>query len=293
MSNLRLDRARKFRGNVAVPDSEWLFNQAKSQAGQELFVIAMTQGKVNGRWLEIGCGHPVSSNNTYLLEKRLGWSGISIDSERMDQTIITPFEEYWESFYYGMRDSTWPEYPVGFEEIPISAQLRYREYYDNFIARQRTDVDFIDPSDRSWSTVRPNAQFIQADAFDMDYSKFTGSFDYLQVDIHPSSANFELLNKILPFHRFSVITFEHDAWDHTQESQQCRVQSRDYLRSLGYELVISDATVPPGHGNGIGDEPINFEDWWVAPDIVPTDIIDLYRNLSDDGQPKYYFETLF
>jgi hypothetical protein len=92
VSDLRLDSPRYFRAPVDVADSEWLFNQAKSQAGQELFVIAMTEGRQHGRWLEIGCGDPIRSSNTYLLEKKLQWSGISIDMERMDRNMITPFE---------------------------------------------------------------------------------------------------------------------------------------------------------------------------------------------------------
>jgi hypothetical protein len=99
VSNIRLDLPRQFRGPVDIPDSEWVFNQAKSQAGQELFVMAMTQGKRSGTWLEIGCGDPIRSNNTYLLEKRLDWTGTSIDLERMDNDIVTPFEEYWSGFY--------------------------------------------------------------------------------------------------------------------------------------------------------------------------------------------------
>jgi hypothetical protein len=49
-----------------------------SQAWQDLFVLAMTQGKRNGTWLEVGASWPIFVNNTYLLSK-FGWSGISID----------------------------------------------------------------------------------------------------------------------------------------------------------------------------------------------------------------------
>lgn len=49
-----------------------------SQAWQDLFVLAMTQGKRNGTWLEVGACWPIFVNNTYLLSK-FDWSGISID----------------------------------------------------------------------------------------------------------------------------------------------------------------------------------------------------------------------
>ena len=50
-----------------------------SQIYQDLFVLSMTDGKMNGTYLEIGSGDPVYGNNTYLLEQNYNWSGISID----------------------------------------------------------------------------------------------------------------------------------------------------------------------------------------------------------------------
>ncbi len=58
----------------------------QSQAQQDLFVIAMTQGKLFGNYLEIGAGNPILGNNTFALEQHLNYSGISID---IDQTILS------------------------------------------------------------------------------------------------------------------------------------------------------------------------------------------------------------
>ena len=41
----------------------------------------------NGYYVDVGCGHPVKNNNTYLLSKK-GWSGINID---LDQDNIDLF----------------------------------------------------------------------------------------------------------------------------------------------------------------------------------------------------------
>jgi hypothetical protein len=270
-----------------------LFNLTKSQAGQDLFVTAMTQGLRHGQWLELGCGDPICSSNTYFLEKHLGWSGISIDQQRMDTDIITPFEEYWQGFYRTIRAPSWPVDPVPPQDVPDSQRLENMSYYENFIKRQITDIDAIPRDQRSWHTARPRTDFRAMDARDLDLSTILGHVDYLQIDVHPSMLNLEMLEKVLPVIRFSVITFEHDAWDHTAESQHVRLASRELLREHGYVMVISDVTVPPGHGNGIGDEPINFEDWWVDPDFINSDIIALYQDLRDHGDPKYYFHTLF
>jgi len=49
-----------------------------SQAYQDLFVLTMLRGKLNGRYLEIGSNEPQLLSNTALLES-LGWKGISIE----------------------------------------------------------------------------------------------------------------------------------------------------------------------------------------------------------------------
>jgi tetratricopeptide (TPR) repeat protein len=70
-----------------------------SQVYQDIFVLTMLDGKREGRFVEVGCGDPVLNNNTILLEKEFGWTGIAIDillektdkfnRERPTKTICT------------------------------------------------------------------------------------------------------------------------------------------------------------------------------------------------------------
>ena len=50
-----------------------------SQIGQDDFVIEKLNSKIDGNFVDIGAGHPVEINNTYLLEKNYNWTGISFD----------------------------------------------------------------------------------------------------------------------------------------------------------------------------------------------------------------------
>ena len=50
-----------------------------SQAGQDLFVLSMLDGKREGTFLDLGCNQPILINNTYLLESGFGWNGLSVD----------------------------------------------------------------------------------------------------------------------------------------------------------------------------------------------------------------------
>ena len=49
-----------------------------SFGGCDLLIDYIFKSKKKGVYLDVGCQHPVSNNNTYLLYKR-GWSGINID----------------------------------------------------------------------------------------------------------------------------------------------------------------------------------------------------------------------
>lgn len=50
-----------------------------SQSYQDLFVLTMLDEKSNGNYLEIGAMLPLANNNTYVLESRFGYKGISIE----------------------------------------------------------------------------------------------------------------------------------------------------------------------------------------------------------------------
>ena len=49
-----------------------------SFGGIDIIVDYIFKDKKNGRYIDVGCQHPVSNNNTYLLNKK-GWRGINID----------------------------------------------------------------------------------------------------------------------------------------------------------------------------------------------------------------------
>jgi len=121
-----------------------------------------------------------------------------------------------------------------------------------------------------------NSIYMNKDALSIDYSKllsknkFKKDIDYLQLDCDPSNITFESLKKI-PFdeYRFAVITYEHDYY---VDNSKYRDESRKYLISKGYELVIDN--VAP-------DRLCSFEDWWVHPDLVDRNTINNFKIISN------------
>jgi len=65
-----------------------LIEENYSQSYQDMFVLTMLDGKKNGTFVEIGASEAKSISNTYLLEKKFDWNGISIDIQDMSKSFL-------------------------------------------------------------------------------------------------------------------------------------------------------------------------------------------------------------
>jgi len=62
----------KFNGSDSITENF-------SQTYQDIFILAVLNGKRNGTYLEIGSAKPYLGNNTALLEKSFDWTGVGIE----------------------------------------------------------------------------------------------------------------------------------------------------------------------------------------------------------------------
>lgn len=137
-----------------------------------------------------------------------------------------------------------------------------------------TSLDISEEFVNTFSEKRNN-KVLLCDALEVDYCKIideitdTGVIDYLQIDCDPPEVTFNILKKI-PFdkYKFAVITFEHDFY--CDQSESIKNNSREYLTSLGYELVVSNVSANDWR---------DYEDWWVHPDLVDASII---KNIDEN-----------
>ena len=105
------------------------------------------------------------------------------------------------------------------------------------------------------------------DATLLNYSDFLSingfpiDIGYLSIDIDPAFQSLNVLSRI-PFakYRFAAITFEHDAY---LSRGKIRKVQRQLLRHYGYELLVKDVKAYNVD---------KYEDWWIHPDLVSTDI---------------------
>lgn len=285
------DRGFDWRHETA-PSPRWLQAHSQSQAGQDLFVAAITNGKRQGTWLELGAGHPFGYNNTWLLESQLGWSGFSVDLQDKSRDEPTLYQHHYALWRqsHGERGHV-----VAWADLDETAKLLHAEEHDRLLSRYITPADAIPPHARSWSNLRPSTAFTQCDALSFGFQSLPPHVDYLQVDLISSAACLAALCLATKDTTYSVITFEHDAWDLSAMGHGVRKASRVLLRQLGYHLLISDVAVPPEHdgANGGGSGPTYFEDWWVHPLYIDRGMIATYEDLSDGTQEgKYHWRLL-
>jgi hypothetical protein len=129
---------------------------------------------------------------------------------------------------------------------------------------------------------------LSIDALIINYEKLLGKYfpdtttiDYLQLDIEPPRNTYEALLSI-PFHKykFNVITYEHDYY--VDITRSYRDKSRDYLKQLGYTLVVPN--VSP-------DLNSPFEDWWIHEDAVSVETINRLKctDINSINQVEAYF----
>jgi hypothetical protein len=121
--------------------------------------------------------------------------------------------------------------------------------------------------------------FILGDALKIDYTELLSNcpkqIDYLQIDIDDPSLDC-LIRLPLTDYRFSVITFEHDAYK-SDHGSYVRTVSRRIFQQHNYEMIagnISNTT-----HNDV------YEDWWVDPAVVDPKLIEIFRRGENANIP--------
>jgi hypothetical protein len=165
--------------------------------------------------------------------------------------------------------------------------IQFPEYISNTVLLERSfdwrgvSVDIVPQYVDDFKAVRKNHAEVH-DARTVDYVELLHragitetDLDYASVDCEPPSNTLAALLQLpLDTHRFAVITFEHDIY--STNDTKVRTQSRNYLKSQGYELLISDISAEGTH--------MPFEDWWVHPELIPVEVRDRFRNVSEGAK---------
>ena len=138
-------------------------------------------------------------------------------------------------------------------------------------------IDYDNTYEESYITDRPKSWYIINDARNINYKmfledhNFPKNIDYLQIDldvINRSTIDTLILlnNTIFDDYKFATITFEHDFY--RGDYFDTREISRQIFKDRGYILVFPNVRIKAD------DETfVEFEDWYVHPDLVDMDYI--------------------
>lgn len=133
---------------------------------------------------------------------------------------------------------------------------------------------------RSHTCLLKDATTINYDRF-LKGLDFSDTIDYLQIDVDPAEISYKVL-LAMPFDtiKFGVITFEHDYYSDPKSG--VREKARKYLESYGYQLVVDN--ISP-------DDNRPYEDWFVHPLVISSDIIQKITNVNGKTKKaeKYMF----
>ncbi len=92
------------------------------QAGQDIFIRTVLKDKRDGVYVEIGSRDPIDINNTYPLEKILGWRGILVE---WDTKYAPLYKEIRPNSYPILEDATKIDWVFHFEKANIPKNVDY------------------------------------------------------------------------------------------------------------------------------------------------------------------------
>ena len=96
-----------------------LFN---GQAHQDQYVLYCLKSKQNGTFLEIGSNHYQEINNSYLLEKSYGWSGIMVE---YDSKYLADYKLHRTNSHHIIQDATTINFKNVFETLSFPKNIDY------------------------------------------------------------------------------------------------------------------------------------------------------------------------
>jgi hypothetical protein len=191
------------------------------------------------------------------------WPMGSRSQVKQDQFVWTVLD--------GKTNGTWLEIGAGH---PINGNNTH--HLEQHFGWHGISIDIEDYS-LLWKDTRRTLLTV-ADALDFDYTNLLPHCDYLQIDVDLAQQALAILEKLVPVHCFSVITFEHDAYTGTSDNLHARMRSRQILEHAGYRCVVPDVAlltsmIPQHTLDRYPGTVFSFEDWWINPNFVsPTSL---------------------
>jgi hypothetical protein len=118
-----------------------------SQAYQDLFVYSVLNKKYNGTFVEIGSNHPITHNNTYILESKYNWRGLMVE---YDSSFEQLYKIHRPKSIYRLQDARVVDYkfildtnnfPLNIDYLQIDLDVNNKSTLDTLILLNKTVFD--------------------------------------------------------------------------------------------------------------------------------------------------------
>lgn len=199
-----------------------------SQANQDIWALEYLEYPKNGFFLDIGAMDGITSSNTYLMEKELGWDGICVECHPLH---LAQIEKH--------------------RKCLIVKKALYSS--DGTLNFQFSNSALLPGQFAS------NGTLVQTISFKSLIEKYNvpNIIDYVSLDIE--GAEYEALTSF-PFetHVIKTMTIEHNSY---LNGPSMKNQIKELLLSKDYILVNEDVTCPDSNN-------LPFEDWYVKKEYI-------------------------
>jgi len=203
--------------------------KAKSQIGQDLFVLSTLNFKRNGYFVEFGATNGVQLSNSFMLEKSFGWTGILAEPAKLWHNALKQNRDCHIETDCVWRDST--------------STLEFNEV----MAAEHSTVNAFSNLDCHASLRKHGRRYKVATISLTDLLKkyaAPSEIDFLSIDTEGSEL--DILNAFdFQRYRFKVITCEHNRTSNREKIHRL-------LSSHGYGRTMEDVS--------------DFDDWYVRID---------------------------
>jgi len=204
-----------------------VLDDARSQLGQDIFALSVNRFKPNGFFVEFGATNGKTLSNTWLLEKRFGWTGILAEPARTWHAALAANREV-----IVEHDCVWSRSGevLKFSEVPNEAEL--------------STISDLSGDDRHAASRRGAKEYeVTTIAFTELLSKHSAPplVDFLSIDTEGSEL--EILSSLdWDRWKFRAIACEHNFTPN-------REKIANLLAGLGYQRVYTEVS--------------DFDDWFV------------------------------
>jgi len=93
-----------------------------SQIGQDKFVLNVLNNKKRGFFVEIGSNHPITINNSYILENENNWTGIMVE---FNNSYLPLYKQHRPNSIHIINDATQIDYKTLFETNSVPLCMDY------------------------------------------------------------------------------------------------------------------------------------------------------------------------